>query len=101
MIVGVVLDAALGITFVILGLLVWKKEKISLFHDYHVERVSPENRKAFCTMSGIGLLISGTGMLVTAVWLALTDSAAAFIAFGVGFAIGLGLLITAGVRYNR
>ena len=32
----------IGLIFVILGLLIWEKEKISLFHEYHYNHVSEE-----------------------------------------------------------
>jgi hypothetical protein len=100
-IIGVVIDGVLGIVFIVLGYLVWVKEKITLFHDYHTDNVSPANRKAFCRLSGIGLCVTGVSLVITAVLLALTDSAKSFIAFGVGFAVGLGLIITAGIKYNH
>lgn len=43
---AVVLLAA-GILFLILGWLIWKKEKITLLHDYHYAKVKPEDRKAY------------------------------------------------------
>ena len=81
--------------------LLWKKEMITLLHDYHVDKVSPENRTAFCKLSGIGLIVIGLGLLITAVLLGITDSAYSFICFGVGFAAGLFALIAAGMKYNQ
>ncbi len=74
---------------------------ISLMHDYHIDKVSAENKTAFCKMSGIGLIVIGIGLLITAVLLGVTDSAYSFLCFAVCFAIGLALLIAAGVKYNR
>lgn len=70
-------------------------------HDYHIDKVSAENKTAFCKMSGIGLIVIGIGLLITAVLLGVTDSAYSFLCFAVCFAIGLALLIAAGVKYNR
>ena len=42
--------------------LVWKKEKISLFHDFHYDEVSAEEKKAFCTISVIGVVLIGIGI---------------------------------------
>ena len=91
----------LALVFIVLGYLIWKKEKISLLHDYHYNRVSPENKKAFCTMSGLGVILIGLGILITAIIIAATDSAWSFLAFAIGFLIGLALLIFAGMKYNR
>lgn len=91
----------IGLIFVILGLLVWKKEKISLFHDYHYNHVSEENKKAFCTISGIGVLLIGVGLIISAVIVAITNSMWSFIPFAIGFVWGLVFLIYAGCKYNH
>ncbi len=101
MIVGVIVTGAVGILCSVLGVLLWKKEMIGILHDYHRENVREEDKKAFCTLSGIGLIIVGAGLIVTAVLLWCTEKASSFIIFAVCFAAGLALMITAGVRYNR
>ena len=101
MILGVIVTGAVGIVCVVLGLLLWKKEMINILHDYHRENIREEDKKAFCTLSGIGLLTVGIGLIVTAVLLWCTEKASSFIVFAVCFVAGLGLMITAGVRYNR
>ncbi len=98
--IGVIITGTVGAILAVLGWLLWKKERITLLHDYHYEYVSPEDKKAFCTLSGWGVLLIGIGLLVTAVILGVTDSAWSFTAFAVGFATGLLLLIYAGIRYN-
>ena len=99
--IGSILTGLVGIVFCALGYLIWKKEKISLLHDYHYDKVRPEDRKAFCALSGVGVISIGTGLLITAVLLAMTDSIWSFMAFAGGFAAGLALLMTAGKKYNR
>ena len=100
MIVGLIITSVVGIVLVVMGYLIWKKEKISLLHDYHYDKVSQEDKKAFCTLSGIGVLSIGISLLITAVILGVTNSALSFIAFAVGFGLGLTLLIFAGNKYN-
>lgn len=90
-----------GIVFVVLGLLMWKKEMISLLHDYHYDKVKEEDKKIFCTISGVGVTTIGIGMLVTAVVGGIIDSPLSMIPFAVGFIVGLGCLIYAGAKYNR
>lgn len=94
-IVGIV-----GIVFVTLGYLIWKKEKITLLHDYHYDKVLEEDKKAFCTLSGVGVFLIGCGLFITAVIIGITDSAWSFVAFGIGFVVGLAFLIFAGIKYN-
>ena len=98
--IGTIIVGLIGIIFVVLGCLMWKKEKISLLHSYCYDKVSAEDKKTFCTISGIGILFIGIGLLVTGIIIGITDSALSFIAFAVGFVVGLVMLIYAGVRYN-
>ncbi len=100
-IIGVIITGGVGVIITVLGCLIWKKEKISLMHDYHVDKVSAENRAAFCMLSGIGLIVIGIGLLITAVILGITDSAYSFLCFAVCFAAGSAMLIASGLKYNQ
>ena len=91
----------LALVFMYLGYLMWKKEKITLLHSYHYDKVSPNDKKNFCKLSGWGVISIGIGLFLTAIIIGITDSALSFIAFAVGFVVGLVMLIYAGVRYNR
>ena len=99
--VGAIIVAVIGIVFITLGYLMWKKEKITLLHSYHYKKVSPSDKEAFCKISGWGVISIGIGLLVTAVIIGITDSVLSFIAFALGFVAGLVLLIYAGAKYNR
>lgn len=96
LIVGIV-----GIILMIFGYLIWKKEKISLLHSYHYDKVAEEDKKAFAMLSGLGVLIIGISLMITAVIVGITDSAKSFIVFAVGFVVGILFLIYAGMKYNR
>ena len=98
--IGAVFLGIIGIIFIIMGWLIWKKEKISFFHGYHYDKVSDEDKRAFCTVSGWGIMIIGIGIFATAVIIGITDAAWSFIIFAGGFAAGLALLIYAGSKYN-
>ena len=100
-IIGVIMTGGVGVIFAVMGWLLWKKEKLSLMHNYHVDKVSAENRPAFCKLSGIGLIVIGVGLLITAVILGITDSAYSFLFFAACYVAGLTMLITAGTKYNR
>ena len=91
----------MALTFIYLGYLMWKKEKITLLHSYHYAKVSADNKKNFCKISGWGIIFIGIGLLITAIIIGITDSPLSFIAFAVGFIVGLTLLIYAGTKYNR
>lgn len=92
---------SIGIVLVVLGYMVWKKEKISLLHDYHYDKVEEEDKKAFCTISGIGVLFIGSGIILTAILIGITNAMWSFLFFGVGFVLGLTLLLYAGMKYNH
>ncbi len=100
MILGVTVTSVVGVILVVVGLLIWKKEKISLLHDYHYYKVAEKDKKAFCTLSGIGTLSIGVGLLISAVIFGFTESALSFIAFAIGGALGIFLLVFAGCKYN-
>ena len=100
MIVGLIVLSTVGMALLIIGCLIWKQERISLRHEYHYDKVSEEHKAAYCTLSGIGILLIGVGLLITAVLFGLTHSAYSFLAFAVGFVSGLALLLFAGARYN-
>lgn len=101
MLAGSILVGLVGFVLIILGYMVWKKEKISLFHDYHYDRVSEEDKKAFCTISGIGVVLIGIGLFITSIIIGITDSMWSFIPFVIGFVAGLIMLIYSGIKYNR
>lgn len=101
MLAGSIIVGFVGFVLIILGYMVWKKEKISLFHDYHYDKVSEEDKKAFCTISGIGVVLIGIGLFITAIIIGITNSMWSFIPFVVGFVVGLIMLIYAGIKYNR
>ena len=35
MVLGVVIELAVGAVCIVLGVLLWKKQKVSVLHDYH------------------------------------------------------------------
>lgn len=98
---GEIIVVGVGFIFIILGYLVWKREKISILHRYHYRNVSPANKKAFCKMTGQGLILIGSGLLITGIVISITHSMYSFIAFAVGLIAGLILLIYAEKKYNR
>ena len=97
---GAIIEGVVGIILVILGYLIWVKKKITLLHDYHYDKVKEEDKDIFCTLSGFGVFLLGVSFLVTAVIIAITESALSFIAMAVGFVVSLAILIYAGIKYN-
>ena len=65
MIFGFIVELAVGILCIVLGLLIWKKQKVTLVHDYQYKNVKKEDIPAYCRLVGIGLIIIGAGICVT------------------------------------
>lgn len=72
-----------------------------MLHNYHYDKVSSSDKKFFVKISGWGVIFIGIGLLVTAIKIDITDSTLSFIAFALGFVVGLALLIYAGTEYER
>ena len=98
----------IGILFVVLGFLliwmgfaIWKKQRTDLIISYHMDRVSDENRQAYCRLFGIGCLLPGAGFALSGVWTTLTAEMISWLPMAAGLAAGLLLLAAAVLRYNR
>jgi flagellar biosynthesis protein FlhB len=91
----------IGVIFVIVGWLIWKKQKINLIHSYHYDKVAEADKKHYTAIMGKGTIIIGLGIFVTGIIDFITQTGLGWIAFGVGFVTGLGFMIYAGLKYNR
>jgi hypothetical protein len=91
----------LGILFIRLGYEISEKQRIDLIIAYHHDKVSENNKQAYCVLSGIGVLIIGCGLLLSGICTLTVRSAYVFIPMATGLILGIALLISAGMRYNR
>ena len=98
---GLIILVLVGVLLLIMGYMIWKKEKITLLHDYHYDKVSEEDKKVFCALSGKGIVVIGIGLLLSAVLVEINETMWSFIPMVIGFVIGIGMLICAGNKYNR
>lgn len=99
-VIGVLL-VFLGIVFIMLGWKIWKKQRMDLIISYHCDKVSEENKQAYCTLSGSGILIMGFGFLVSGICAVFIRSAFVFVTMTAGLVLGIVLLISAIVKYNH
>lgn len=90
-----------GSAFLIVGWLIWKKEKITLIHSYHYSKVSESNKEAYTALVGKGALVMGFGIIMTGIIDLITRTGWGWVVFGISFAVGLGCMIYAGLRYSR
>ena len=99
MIIGVVTELAVGALCIVLGSILWKKQKVSLVHEYHYKNVKKDDIPAYTRLLGIGLIVIGAGICVTGVfnWL---ESSFWWIPMLIGFAAGLLVMNKAQKKYN-
>ena len=91
----------LGILFIVLGLLIWLKLKMNLIISHHCEKVKEENKKAYCRLFGIGVFVIGLGFLLSAVCIPLVKTIFSFIPLTAGIVLGIVLIVSSIVKYNR
>ena len=99
-IIGIIL-IVLGLVFIWLGYSIWKKLNINLIIVYHMDKVSEFNKPAFCRLSGLGLLVMGCGFIASGIWTMVSGALLSFIPMTVGIVVGIILLISTGVKYNK
>ena len=96
-----ILFVLLGLLFIRLGLQIWKKQRTDLIISYHSDKVKAENREAYCKLFGIGILVMGTGFLLSGICTAFVRSAFVFVPMAVGSTVGIVMLTVAIIKYNR
>ena len=92
-----------GVICILLGIFNMRGN-IGTIHWYNRRNVTKENQKAYCMFVGLGTLIIGVAMIVAAV-IQTSGSTAAIatggIVIGVGFLIGMTLILYAQFKYNK
>ena len=99
MIFGCIVEGLVGLLCIVLGVLLWKKQMISILHDYHHKHVKQKDIPAYTKQIGIGLILVGSGILITGV-LNLFYSAYWWVALVAGFVSGLIVMYKAQKKYN-
>ena len=100
MIVGMIVFLGVGALCLWIGWLLWKKQRISLIHDYHIRAVKAEDVPGYTRLMGIGMLSIGAGCVCTGVLVFGFGQALGWLGFPVGFLVGLVLFHRAQKRYN-
>ena len=99
MLVGVLTELAVGALCIVLGIVLWKKQKVSLVHEYHYKNVKKEDIPAYTRLLGIGLILIGIGICGTGL-LNLFESSFWWIPMLIGFAAGIIVMNKAQKKYN-
>ena len=99
MIFGLIINLAVGLLLIILGVLIRSKQKVSLLHDYHYKNVKQEDLPAYTRLMGTGLIVMGTGISITGLF-NLFDSPLWWIPLSGGIAGGFIVMNKAQKKYN-
>ena len=91
----------LGIVFIVLGIMIGIRQKINLIISYHCDKVSEENKKAYCNIFGLGMFFIGMGFAVTGILSVILQSLFALIPMAVGLVLGIAFILGAIIKYNR
>lgn len=90
----------IGLLFLTLGLLIWKKQKITLIHSYHYKNVKEESKPAYTAKMGKALIVMSIGMFLTGIVDCMTGTAYGWICFGTFFVTGFILVFITQKKYN-
>ncbi len=99
MVFGVIVEFGAGLLCIVLGLLVWLKQKVSLVHDYHYRNVRKEDIPAYSRLIGIGVALIGAGVCIAGL-LNLLYSSIWWIPMIAGFIAGFIVMNRAQKKYN-
>lgn len=90
----------IGLIFSFLGWRIWKKEQITLIHDYHYTKVIEKDKKPYTEKMGKACIVMGIGMILTGAIDFITNTFYGWIFFGFCFIIGLIIMIFAQLKHN-
>ena len=99
MLLGFIVETAVGLLCIVLGLLIRKKQKVTLIHDYHYKNVAKEDLPSYAKSMGTGLILIGAGICAMGIFI-LFDLPLWWIPAVVGFISGLIVFNKAQKKYN-
>lgn len=91
----------IGSLFVFLGWRIWKKEQITLIHDYHYTKVKEADKKRYTETMGKAMVLMGIGMYLTGIIDFMSGTMYGWVAFGICFTGGLIIMAFAQHKYNH
>ena len=84
-----------------MSFLLWKKEKITILHNYHYTKVKEQDKKAYTRIMGLGMSVIGIGCAASGMIGTFTQWSKNGIPLGAGFVIGLCIMIYGQTKYNH
>jgi len=95
-----ILMLIIGLLFCFLGWRIWKKQQITLIHDYHYKKVSESDKKPYTEKMGKACMIMGIGMILTGIIDFISKTSYGWVFFAVFFVIGFRMMLVAQKKYN-
>jgi len=90
-----------GLYLIFIGWRIWKKEQITVIHDYHYTRVAEKDKKPYTEKMGKACILMGIGIILMGGIIDITSKTAyGVICFGIFFVWGLIMMIMAQNKYN-
>ena len=99
-IIETIITFPVGIIFIILGLLMLKKQKIQLIHDYHYKNVKQQDVKAYIRLWGIALTLWGCCSCLVGMIDFIFRSGIGWVLFMIGMVVGFMIGNHAQKTYN-
>ena len=100
MLIGLVVFLGVGILFLALGAVLWKKQRIDLVNAWHTRHVKKEDVAAYTKLIGLSLIAIGVGCIVAGVVACIFEENLGWIALPLGFIVGFALIWKAQRKYN-
>ena len=86
MVFGVITLFAVGALCVVLGIIIWKQQKIDLIHDYQHRNVRAEDKPAYCRQMGISIIFIGVAIGLDGAANLFSSETFGYLTLAVGFA---------------
>ena len=100
MLIGLIVFFGVGILFLALGAVLWKKQRIDLVNAWHTRHVKKEDVPAYTRLIGLSLIAIGAGCMITGLVACIFEEKLGWIALPVGFLVGFALIWKAQKKYN-
>ncbi|WP_026886924.1 DUF3784 domain-containing protein [Clostridium beijerinckii] len=98
--INLILMIPLGLLSIFLGWRIWKKEQITLIHDYHYARVAESDKKPYTEEVGKGCIIMGIGIILTGIINLIGNTKYGWICFVIFAVLGFRMMFRAQKKYN-
>ena len=105
--IGGITNIIVGIICIVIGI-INAKGNISALHSYHTKNIKEEDIKPFGKLMGLGMIIVGSFLIISGVFLAITEKTGntlcmtlSTVFMVIGFVIGLPICLYAIKKYNK